>query len=316
MEQGREWIEGVIAEHVAKRPGATTMRFTDHHVTPLAAIHVHDHPRGEWHYITVGLTELGGKISGDITRSGWGFELTLRVRGDTDSPPQWPVRVLQQLASYVFETRNPFAVGHHMDLDAALDEEMAMFRALAFVDDVELAPRDGPNGRVAFLQVVALYEDEERLAAHGALDALIEALRERDPSLAIDPRPSLASAPEALASMTAGKVAAAIATTLSWRREGLLRRGTEVRVGPGTIARRNLLAMLDGRTTGAPPIRIYGEGRTLELRFDEMSRWDEGVQRLEVVLSPDATAALRAFLASEGVSFSTPHLRGLTLRLV
>lgn len=48
--------------------------------------------------------------------SGYGFELTFRLKRsaeDNDTPPVWPMNMLQNLARYVFSTGNVFASGHH-----------------------------------------------------------------------------------------------------------------------------------------------------------------------------------------------------------
>ena len=44
-------------------------------------------PVPHWHYITYGFSELYEKESDDRERSGFGFELTLKVRSDKDEPP-------------------------------------------------------------------------------------------------------------------------------------------------------------------------------------------------------------------------------------
>ena len=115
-----------------------------------------------WHYVTYGFTELYEKESDDPEVSGYGFELTFRLkRGEEEQPPVWPVNLLQNLARYVFSSGNAFGLGHHMDANGpiALEAETKL-TALGFRIDPELGEMDTPNGHFAFLQVVGLTADE------------------------------------------------------------------------------------------------------------------------------------------------------------
>lgn len=59
----------------------------------------------QWHYVSYGLTELDAKESLQREVSGWGFELSIRVRrGAEQQPPSWPVGLFQNLARYTFAT--------------------------------------------------------------------------------------------------------------------------------------------------------------------------------------------------------------------
>ena len=68
---------------------------------PLDGVEVWESGHGvpHWHYVTYGFTELYEKESGDPEESGYGFELTFRLkRGEEEQPPVWPVNLLQNLA--------------------------------------------------------------------------------------------------------------------------------------------------------------------------------------------------------------------------
>ena len=131
---------------------------------PLDGISVYARtdPVPHWHYVSYGLSELYAKEREDPLVSGWGFELTARLRrGDEDAPPVFLANVLQNLARYVFETGNVFSPGHSMDLFGPIHEESdTAIRAAMFYDDPELADFLGPFGHVRFLQVVGITEDE------------------------------------------------------------------------------------------------------------------------------------------------------------
>ena len=66
---------------------------------PLDGVEIWKSERGvpHWHYITYGFTELYEKESGDPDESGYGFELTFRLkRGMEEAPPVWPVTSRKQ----------------------------------------------------------------------------------------------------------------------------------------------------------------------------------------------------------------------------
>ena len=131
---------------------------------PLDGVEVWKSQRGvpHWHYVTYGFTELYNKESEDLQTSGYGFELTFRLkRGDEEQPPVWPINLLQNLARYVFSSGNVFGPGHHMDANSPIALETdTRLTALGFRIDPELGELDTPNGHMTFLQVVGLTEDE------------------------------------------------------------------------------------------------------------------------------------------------------------
>lgn len=104
---------------------------------PLSGVEVWKSVRGtpHWHYVTYGFSELYEKESDDPAVSGFGFELTFRLkRGEEKDPPVWPVSLLQNLARYVFSSGNVFGAGHHMDANGpiALDTDTKL-TALGFM---------------------------------------------------------------------------------------------------------------------------------------------------------------------------------------
>ena len=142
-----------------------------------------------WFLVTYGLSELFDKVSDDPERSGWGFELTMRVAAThDDAPPAWAVRLLSKLGSYVFSSGKPFEEGHRMSpggpITGSADSRLT---GLAFTADPQLGEIDTPNGRVQFLTVVGLLPDElTRMQATTSAEVL-DALRNGSPLLVTDP---------------------------------------------------------------------------------------------------------------------------------
>ncbi|WWW36681.1 suppressor of fused domain protein [Stenotrophomonas rhizophila] len=270
---------------------------------PLDGISVYwaESPRPHWHYVTYGFSELYNKQSDDAADSGYGFELTFRLaaapgQGPDDAPPVWPMNLLQNLARYVFSSGNVFEAGHHLDANGpiALDTDTVL-RHLALVEDPQLPARDTPNGRVRFLQVVGLADDEmaavRRWSTQGVLDALLPAM----PLWITDlQRGSLLADPALAAEVEAGSAREGSTTgllfleTLDWAAEG---DSVELVLGAGQVP--GVLELL--------PLRLdHGHALTL-LNAQRSWRFEPGeADQLEIV--PDSArcvlgpATLRALL--------------------
>ncbi|MEO4053242.1 suppressor of fused domain protein [Solibacillus sp. CAU 1738] len=120
-------------------------------------------PSPHWHIVTFGFSELYEKESNNTEYSGYGFELSFRVARsiDEEEPPAWALNLLQNMGRYVFNSNNIFASGDYLDANGPIclgaDTQLT---ALAFISDPELDTLHTPNGRVEFLQMVGITEDE------------------------------------------------------------------------------------------------------------------------------------------------------------
>ena len=175
---------------------------------PLDGISVYERsdPVPHWHYVSYGLTELYAKENKHLHVSGWGFELTARLRrGDETEPPIFMANVLQNVARYVFETGNVFAAGHSLDLFGPIEEGSdTLIQGAIFYDDPELAAVDGPFGQVRFLQIVGVTLDERAAIRSWNADAAKPILSGHLPLLVTDlNRRSLLNDPEVDATGTA-----------------------------------------------------------------------------------------------------------------
>lgn len=152
---------------------------------PLDGVEVWKSERGipHWHYVTYGFTELYEKESDDADTSGYGFELTFRLkRGSEEQPPVWPISLLQNLARYVFSSGNVFGAGHHMNANGPIALETdTQLTALGFRTDPELGELDTPNGHIAFLQAVGITEDEMDAMMCWNVEKFLATLEERSP---------------------------------------------------------------------------------------------------------------------------------------
>lgn len=130
-----------------------------------------------WLLVSFGLTELFGKESEDPETSGWGFELTLRVPvRDPGQPPHWALNLLQQLGKYVYSSGRRFEAGHRMQPGGPITGKPdTRLTAIAFAEDQQLGTIDTAYGKVQFLQVVGITDEElSRMKATRTAEVLTE----------------------------------------------------------------------------------------------------------------------------------------------
>ncbi|HZD37889.1 MAG TPA: suppressor of fused domain protein [Actinomycetes bacterium] len=140
------------------------------------------YPRPDhWFYVTYGLSELFTKISRDEAVSGWGEELTMRVRREpAGEAPGWPARLLARLGELVFERARPFWPGGRIELAERGDD---MPPAVCWAPDPELGEITTPNGNLEFVATVGVGHDLlARLRAEGTEAGLAD-IREVNPLL-------------------------------------------------------------------------------------------------------------------------------------
>jgi len=145
-----------------------------------------------WHYVTYGLSNLFDEDEGDNDGlSGWGYELTWRVRDQTSDQeaPGWPFTILQRLAKWAAEapvlleentrlvinapvTGYPHSGGPDTDLTGVL-----------LATDPQLGQITTGNGRVRFLQFVAVNPSDLALAQEQGSAVVLDRLRQADPLL-------------------------------------------------------------------------------------------------------------------------------------
>ncbi|MBJ7516080.1 MAG: suppressor of fused domain protein [Stenotrophomonas sp.] len=275
---------------------------------PLDGVSVYwsEQGRPHWHYASYGLSELFEKESDDAEVSGFGFELTFRLAAaegstEADSPPTWPMSLLQNLARYVFQTGNVLEAGHHMDANGPIAADHATaLRHLAFVEDPQLPTRDTPNGRLQFLQAVGLTDGEHGAILAWSTAGVLQALEPTMPLWVTDlDRACALSDVDVATRIAAGTQAQGAATglllveTLDWHdagEEGAAR----LVIGAGQVDR--LLELLEIRLGAGLPLQVVGaQKRWWFERGDQDRVQGDDLERI-CVLSPDAWERLRHVL--------------------
>lgn len=274
-------------------------------------------PPPHWHYVSYGLSELYEKESDDPAVSGWGIELTFRLRrapSDTTAP-LWPVSLLQNLARYVFESGNVLYPGHHLDLNGpiALDEPTAI-RAVAFTEDTQLGTIDTPNGSLGFVQVVGLTTDEYEAAQDWDTTELLKVVMSSEPLLITDLARSSVLADETTAIALRERIAAdgssmngINADDVDWSVSG---DRAEVTIGATVVPR--LLRMLKGRLPFDRPFFVQGASKGIDVTpGDTFEAHVAGDGNLHLVLPPAETEVVLTTLRP--IAGSYPVAPGLTL---
>ena len=69
--------------------------------------------------------------------SGYGFELTFRLlrQSEETKPPTWPANMMQQLATYVFNSSNKLFSGDHVSWNAPLDRGSGCITQILLAND-------------------------------------------------------------------------------------------------------------------------------------------------------------------------------------
>ena len=137
---------------------------------PLDGVSIYD--GGEsWHFITFGFSDLYEKTPGeDPEWSGWGFELTLKLKKYPwvdETEIRCVASVLQSLARYVYSSKKRFHAYEYIwtkqteGFDANGKSKLTGFATLPD----EAGAIETPNGKLEFICVVGLSDSELRSIA-------------------------------------------------------------------------------------------------------------------------------------------------------
>lgn len=142
-----------------------------------------------WHYVTYGLSNLFDDDERENDGlSGWGYELTWRVRdpGAEAEAPEWPFTILQRLAKWASDGGVLLAEGSRLTIGPVTgyphtDGPRTPLTVVLLATDPQLGEIDTANGRVRFLQLVAVDPDTLALAQEEGSAAVLDRLRREDP---------------------------------------------------------------------------------------------------------------------------------------
>lgn len=162
-------FERLYPEQTSPKHYGTLIKYMFGGPDPLDGISIYD--AGDfWHFVSYGLSELYTKESEDVAYSGYGIELTFKLKksGDNERDEEEIRGVcsnLQHLARYVFDTGNVILPNQYIytqqteGIDVEQVSSLTGFIALA--DD--LVPEiETPFGQVTFICLVGASDSELR----------------------------------------------------------------------------------------------------------------------------------------------------------
>jgi len=278
---------------------------------------------GHWHYVSYGLTQLeddGSRFPAREGASGFGFELTFRLlRMPGESPPRWPVALLQRLARYVFRSANVFRSGDHMALNGALgDQRRTELVGVLFALDPELPPMDTRYGEVSFVQIVGATADEIEAVKDWRCEGVVDLIRERDPWLVTDmARPSWLTDPSFAAACREGarqegsSHGSSFAPVVRWSEdaEGLV-------LTLSAIAVDDLIRALRLRVPYNKPFQIHGRRASVRVVPGLGADYRAAGRELLISAPWDAASAMAQTLKPKRGTYPWPGLEGLRVVVV
>lgn len=281
--------------------------------------------RPHWHYVTYGFSELYEKESPNPDASGFGFELTFRLARDpgAETPPIWPINFLQNLARYVFESGNGFAAGHSMNANGPIaSDEDTRLTAMAFREDPELPTIDTPHGKVAFLQVVGVTQDE--LAAIQAWNCamFLDELARTDPLLVADlsrasslDQPALARRVDEGIERDGSSLGGLFVDTLEATvKRGLFRKRLELTIGAFTVE--TVRNVFRGRLLHGRPAELVSEKTLLTLQPGDKDAFEPTGRGAALTLTEKTSRAIIATLRPKRGTYAVPEMPSLVITVV
>lgn len=284
-------------------------------------------PVPHWHFVTYGFSELYEKELENKDYSGYGFELTFRlVRSEEeDEPPAWALNLLQNMGRYVFNSGNVFRAGDYLDANGpiCLDADTQL-TALAFTHDPELAEMDTPNGKVEFIQMVGITEDELEAMQTWKTLGVLQAGINQIPSYITDlTRPSLLQSPEIVEAVERGMMEDGSSTgflfvdQLAWQvgKKGWFNKQSHV-IQLGAKQADVIGKLLRGRIVKERNLSLVGQDLTIVFKPDHQVGYQENEQEITITLNKEAAEELSQNLVPQEKRFALSSLEGISFQIM
>lgn len=284
---------------------------------PLDGISIyqaHDH----WHYVSYGFSELYEKEGEDAEWSGYGMEMTFRLRSEEAEAPVWPVNLMQNLARYTFNSGNVFGAGDYVDLNGPIAlETPTRITAAAFMADPELPdPLVTPNGKLQFRQLVGLTAAElSACKTWQTTGGFLDLLQERYP-LAVTrlERSCLMEEADVRRRVEEGRARDGSRTGFLFVSQGGVEEaGADLVLTVGALAVDELKALLPGRLGFGKGLSIKSEIAAWNFLPGDTVGWDH---ERGITLTPEAARGLAEALRVKAGDYRSPMAPGLVLRVI
>lgn len=148
--------------------------------------------KGYKHIVTFGLSELYGNeeaFGGEYSK--WGYELTIKLPEEDNEECMWAIDMLSNLARYTNQSKawfNPFdyVAGNGESIRIGYPSKIT---ALIIVPDTEIHGKQTVHGRLDFMQVVGITENELQAIKGKSLEereAFVRKMQKDNPELITD----------------------------------------------------------------------------------------------------------------------------------
>ena len=140
---------------------------------PLDGISIYNDEKNKcYHYVTYGFTELYDKENDDPEVSGFGFELTFRLKYTraSETYPVWPVNLLQNIAKVTFGKGLVFDEFQTLTSGPIRLDPTTDITNILFVLDPQLGEVTTENGAFKFLQIYGLTSAEAQQIKDKTID--------------------------------------------------------------------------------------------------------------------------------------------------
>ena len=152
---------------------------------------VYESPHGHLHIVTYGMSELyANEEAFGKEWSGWGYEMTLRLPPCGEEDFMWAIDMLANLARYTYTSQRfleplQYISGGGYPIKQESDTKLT---GLLVVTDPELPGKDTVHGRLDFIQVVGITQQEldTVMADKSKAQILMENIRKKDPFFITD----------------------------------------------------------------------------------------------------------------------------------
>lgn len=294
---------------------------------PLQGISVYEReePVPHWHFVTYGFTELYEKEWKDPEYSGYGFELTFRLKkgASEKEPPAWALNFLQNIARYVFSTGNYFAKGHYMDANGPIQAGTnSLIGAVAFIDDPELPPINTQNGRVEFLQVVGITVDEEEAVKCWNCIEFLKLLSEYMPLYITDmDRKSFLDDEKIKELVEKGTQKDGSSTgilfndKLDWKESKGLFTGKSYEITIGALQAGTIGKVLKGRIPKKRELRLVGRGKSVTFAYSNEPSVLISDDNLKLMVNEDIANELSSELIPKEKNFTLKTMKKVKFKI-
>lgn len=144
------------------------------------------------HLVSFGMSELYGDeeaYGGEFSK--WGYEMTMKLAETENEACLWAIEVLSNLARYTFQSKSwfepyDFVVGNGETIHIGHPSKII---ALVIVPDTEISGRDTVHGRLDFLQLVGITENELQAIkgrSREERERFVKAMQQDNPDLITD----------------------------------------------------------------------------------------------------------------------------------